>query len=68
MALGAFYFRSVDSRRRFLFFKWGARELHFWTSAQRMTLNTDLYARRRGDVQARLNADARQFIADLKIA
>lgn len=23
MALGAFYFRSMDSRKHFLFFKWG---------------------------------------------
>lgn len=66
MALGAFYFRSVDERRRFLFFKWGAREVHFWTAAQRMTLNTTFYARRRADVLARLEADAPRYIADLK--
>jgi hypothetical protein len=67
MALGAFYFRSVDERRRFLFFKWGARQVHFWTAAQRMTLNGDFYARRRADVIARLEADAPKFIADLKL-
>jgi hypothetical protein len=67
MALGAFYFRSVDERRRFLFFKWGAREAHFWTAAQRMTLNTTFYARRRAEVLARLEADAPQYIAGLKL-
>lgn len=67
MALGAFYFRTVDERRRFLFFKWGARQVNFWTAAQRMTLNTDFYARRRADVIAKLDADAPKFISDLKL-
>lgn len=67
MALGAFYFRSVDERRRFLFFKWGARQVHFWTAAQRMTLNADFYARRRADVLAKLEADAGQYIAGLQL-
>ncbi len=67
MALGAFYFRSTDERKRFLFFKWGARQVNFWTAAQRMTLNTDFYARRRKDVIAKLESDASQFIVDLKL-
>lgn len=67
MALGAFYFRCVDERRRFLFFKWGAHEVHFWTAAQRMTFNADFYAKRRGDVIAKLDADASRFIADLRL-
>ena len=65
MALGAFYFRTVDERRRFLFFKWGARQVNFWTAAQRMTLNTDFYARCRDEVIAKLDADAPKFIGDL---
>jgi hypothetical protein len=67
MALGAFYFRSIDERRRFLFFKWGARQVHFWTAAQRMTLNADFYARRRAEVLAKLEADAAQYIAGLQL-
>ena len=67
MALGAFYFRSVDDRKRFLFFQWGAREVNFWTSAQRMTLNRDFYARRRADVIAKLEADAADFLSELKL-
>ena len=67
MALGAFYFRGVDERKRFLFFKWGSSQVNFWTSAQRLTLNSDFYARRRADVVARLEADAPSFIADLRL-
>ena len=67
MALGAFYFHSVDERRRFLFFRWGSQRIHFWTAAQRMTLNTDFYARRRADVIAKLEADASKYVADLKL-
>jgi len=67
MALGAFYFRAVDHRKRFLFFKWGQQEVNFWTAAQRMTLNTAFYERRRNDVIAKLEADAAEFIADLKL-
>ncbi len=67
MALGAFYFRSNDERRRFLFFKWGAHEVHFWTTAQRMTLNSNFYGHRRDEVLARLESDASQYIASLKL-
>ncbi len=67
MALGAFYFHSDNERRRFLFFRWGAQKIHFWTAAQRMTLNTDFYARRRADVIAKLDADATQYVSDLKL-
>lgn len=67
MALGAFYFHSDDERRRFLFFRWGARQVHFWTAAQRMTLNSDFYARRRDEVVARLDADASRYVAELRL-
>jgi len=67
VALGAFYFQSLDERRRFLFVRWGSRDIHFWSAAQRMTLNTDFYARRRNDVIAKLEADASAYIADLKL-
>ncbi len=67
MALGAFYFRSVDERKRFLFFKFGGQEVHFWTAAQRMTLNTAFYARRRDEIAARLDADASKFISGIKL-
>ena len=66
MALGAFWFRSADERRRFLFFKWGAQEVNFWTAAQRMTFNTRFYEQRREDVMAKLE-DGRKFIGELKL-
>jgi hypothetical protein len=67
IALGAFYFKSTDHRRRVLFFKWGQRSLNFWTSAQRMVLNTEIYALRRAEVEARLSADSARYIAALKL-
>lgn len=66
MALGAFWFRSADERRRFLFFKWGSQEVNFWTAAQRMTFNTRFYERVRDDVVAKLD-DGRKFIGELKL-
>ena len=68
LAIGSFYFHAVDDRRRFLFLRWGTRKIQFWSAAQRMTLNKDFYARRRADVIAKLDADARDFIMDLKLA
>lgn len=64
MALGAFYFRAVDARSQFLFFKWGREDVNFWSAAHRMTLNQKIYAGLRADVEARL-ADGRKFIGDL---
>lgn len=68
LALGAFYFRSTDSRRRFLFFSWGAQQVNFWTSAQKLTLNTSFYAPLREVVQRKLGADSLDYIAALTTA
>ncbi|WP_286897217.1 peptidoglycan recognition protein family protein [Achromobacter sp. UBA2119] len=68
MALGAYYFRAVDSRKRFLFAQWGARQVNFWACAQRLTLNAALYEQLRDDVEAKLAADAPRYIASLKLA
>jgi hypothetical protein len=65
MAVGAFYFRALDQRRRFLFFKWGHKKVHFWTAAQRMTLNADFYAQRRAAVKAKITADADDYLSRL---
>ncbi len=67
MSLGAFYFRSIDSRKGFLFFKWGAQSVNFWAAAQRMTLNREFYAKRRSAVIAKLGTDADEFLAALPI-
>lgn len=68
MALGAYYFRAADSRKRFLFANWGARQVNFWACAQRLTLNAALYEKLRDDVQAKLASDAPHYIATLKLA
>lgn len=54
MALGAFHFRAVDKRKKFLFFKWGQSEINLWTGAQKMTLNRTLYGMVREKVKAKL--------------
>ncbi len=65
LALGAFYFRSNDARRRFLFFSWGAQQVNFWTGAQKMTLNQEFYAGRREAVARKLGDTADEYIEDL---
>lgn len=65
MALGAFYFRTTEARRRFLFFAWGAKNVNFWTSAQRLTFNTAFYAQHREAVLQKLGARAAAFVGEL---
>lgn len=67
LALGAFHFRSLNTRRRFLFFAWGAQQVQFWTAAQKMTFNTNFYAQYRDMVRQKLGAHARAYIGALKL-
>lgn len=67
LALGAFHFRSSDTRRRFLFFSWGAQQVNFWTSAQKLTLNTTFYTSLRERVRLKLGGDALDFISALEL-
>jgi hypothetical protein len=67
LAIGAFHFRSLDARRRFLFCAWGAQQVSFWTAAQKMTLNATLYASHRELVERKLAASAADFIAALAL-
>lgn len=68
MAMGAFYFNSGKVKRRFLFFSWGDEDVCFWSGAQKMTLNTTLYAQHRDVVRNKLGASAADFIEALEIA
>jgi hypothetical protein len=68
MAFGAFYFRAIDQRRKFLFFKYGSNQVNFWTAAQKMTFNTIIYAKTRSAVEEKLGQDALDYIARLDIA
>jgi hypothetical protein len=67
LALGAFHFRSRDTRRRFLFFAWGAQQVNFWTAAQKLTLNAGFYAPLREAVRHKLGADALDYISALSV-
>lgn len=68
VALGAFHFRAEKRRARVLFFGHRADRVNFWTAAQKMTLNTVLYAKLRKRVMQMLGAKARGFIAQVKLA
>lgn len=67
MALGAFYFRTTEQRRKFLFFQWGANAINFWTAATKMTFNMAIYDKLRSPVQDKLGKDALNFISKLDI-
>ena len=67
LCLGSFYFRATAQRRRFLFFTWKSRDVVFWASAQKLTLNEDFYSNFRPMVKERATASTRRYIADLPL-
>jgi hypothetical protein len=67
LVLGAFHFDTSDHRGRFLFWKWGAEAIHFWTAVRKMSLNRTFYAKHRNAVVSKLAADAADYIAELNI-
>ena len=67
MAVGSFYFRCADRRRKFLFVSWGENQVNFWTAAQKMTLNRRLYAVGRDAVRRKLERTFHTFVAALEI-
>ena len=68
MALGAFYFRSTERRKKFLFFQWGSNDVNFWAAAQKMTFNTGIYDKIRPAVEKKLGQQAQDYIAAIEIA
>lgn len=62
IVLDAFHFTATDARRKFLFFSWGAKEMEFWTAAQKMTLNATFYAQHRDAVKRKLGEKANEYI------
>ena len=68
MALGAFYFHSSSQRRQFLFAKWGRNNVNFWTAAQKMTFNSDVYANVRNKVRKKLERQSINFVERLHIS
>lgn len=67
MALGAFYFRTTARRKKFLFFSWGRNDVNFWTAAQKMTFNIEIYDKVRANVEKKLGQRAREYIAAIDI-
>ncbi|MBB5986600.1 hypothetical protein [Sphingobium lignivorans] len=67
IALGGFYFKSFDNRKKFLFIKWHEKEVNLWTAAQRMVFNPVLYAAAREPIKKRLT-DAMDFIDTIELA
>jgi hypothetical protein len=67
MALGAFHFTTEERRRRVLFTGWGAKHLRFWTAAQKLTLNTTLYAPHREVIRQKLGVQVQNFLAGLDL-
>ena len=67
LALGAFHFKSVDTRKKFLFFGWGQKKVNFWASGQTLTFNETLYSQVRSDVSAALGDRAQTRVASVGI-
>jgi hypothetical protein len=67
MALGGYFFRSIENRKNFLFFSWGAKNVNFWTAATKMTLNTAIYGRVRTAIEERLGAGKLDIIAKINL-
>ena len=65
LSMGGFYFKSVDRKKRFLFFSWGSQKVNFWAAAQSMTLNEALYSSLRETVVGRLASTAGNYIDSL---
>ena len=65
MAMGAFNFKTVEDRKKFLFFSWKKEQINFWTAAQKMTLNKSFYAARRSKVQELIGQYADSYLAKL---
>lgn len=68
LALGAFYFKAVDRKKKFLFFSWGRESVNLWAAAQKMTLNGTYYDNIRQVVKSRITADLTQSLAEIQLA
>jgi hypothetical protein len=62
MASGAFYFRTIARRKKFLFFGYGRNEVNFWTAAQKMTFNAAIYDKVRTLVERKIGDSAMEEI------
>ncbi len=67
MALGAFYFKASHHEVKFLFFGWGSSSAHIYQGGQKTVLNSNVYARVRSDVSAKLGDNAVNLVASIDL-
>lgn len=67
MALGAFNFNYKDKKQNILFVSWGKNELDYWLSAQKVTLDPNIYADVREIIRDKLSDTRKTLIADIDI-
>jgi hypothetical protein len=68
LVVGAFYFKTVNQQKRFLFFRWGKKSINFWTAAQKMTLNGEYFEQIRNAVTDKLGEGCEQLIRGIPLA
>jgi hypothetical protein len=67
VALGAFSFTYKDAKKNILFVSWGANELDYWLSAQKLSLSAAIYDGVRELVKSRLDDARKRLILDIDL-
>lgn len=67
IALGAFYFHASEHHGNFLFFSWGSSSTNIYKGAQKAVLNSNVYARAREAISAKLGDNAVNLVASIEL-
>ena len=67
MSLGSFYFKATEHRGRFLWVTWKSESVNFYTSAQKVVLNEDIYGQVRQSVINKLGPHAKTFVDEIDL-
>lgn len=65
MALGAFHYRAAGKKTKVVFASWGARQVNFWSAAQRMTLNNRRFDDRAREAARKVLGDTSRYIMQI---
>jgi hypothetical protein len=65
MALGAFHYRAAGRKTKVVFASWGARQVDFWSAAQRMTLNDRRFNDRAREAARKVLGDSARYIMEI---
>jgi hypothetical protein len=65
MALGAFHYRAAGRKTKVVFASWGARQVDFWSAAQRMTLNDRCFDDRARKAAHKILGDSSRYIMEI---